>query len=80
MDRVQAARLLHTDIMAATVRADGAGELDVSRLEPLFTFGQRRGNTLDCVDVTSDGKRFLFFASAGAVSNDEAAELVLLQN
>jgi serine/threonine-protein kinase len=68
-------------IMAAAVRTDGAGGLTVSRLEPLFAFGDRTMNGLDRdFDVTSDGEQFLFLTSAGAARNEAAVELVLLQN
>ena len=68
-------------IMAAAVRADGGGELNVSKPEPLFTFGERPGIGLDReFDVTSDGERFLFFVPAGGANHEAAGELVLLQN
>ena len=68
-------------IMAAAVRTDGADGLTVSKLEPLFAFGDRTMTGLDRdFDVTSDGERFLFLASAGAASHEAAVELVLLQN
>jgi serine/threonine-protein kinase len=67
-------------VMAVAVRADGVDELNFSRPEPLFTFGDK-GCCLDRdLDVTSDGERFLFFVPAGAASNRATVELVLLQN
>ena len=68
-------------IMAAAVRADGGDELNVSKPELLFTFGERPGIGLDReFDVTSDGERFLFFVPAGGASHEAAGELVLLHN
>jgi serine/threonine-protein kinase len=71
----------HSRIMAAAVRANGVGEFEVSRPEPLFTFAGSAGYGLDRdFDVTHDGERFLFLASAGPPLNEAAAELVLVQN
>jgi serine/threonine-protein kinase len=77
--------IIYTDgqsrIMAAAVRTNDVGKFEISRPEPLFTFAGSAGNGLDReFDVTHDGERFLFLASAGAASNEAAAELVLVQN
>ena len=68
-------------IMAAAVRTGGAGGLDFSPAEPLFTFEDRTPFGLDRdFDVTRDGEHFLFLKFGGAARNSTAVELVLLQN